>query len=307
MWQLQPVNKKTYNCFQFLIATVAKFYDYDYRLMMLELWGFTYDDSAEGIIGDKLKLCWNYKIDRRKRLLNYHGLSFDTIIPKELDFNKFVCDNLSKWPVAVYIDSYDCSWVPFFQKLHRPHMFFILEKESDKFIFLDQYSSDKMINEIDIEFVSGNAKSILVFKPDKKDYSISISESIIENINDWNQYGFPQYKSFIYDMKNNLSIENEIIDDPVASKLIMYLKNLADDRINFIEAIDLFEEHFSKDLNVVKGCLINIATRYEKLRAYIIKCAFTNRAHKVEIIANELDYIYSSERQIYDSIKLLIE
>lgn len=306
MWQIQPVYKDTYNCFQFLTASIAKYYNCDYRLMMLELWGFAYDNTVEGIIGDKLKLCWNFKTDRRKHLLNYHGLPFDIIIPQESDVEQIIYSNLSQRPIAVYVDSYDCPWVPFYQKLHRPHTLFILDKESDEFIFMDQYSRDSITNKIDIEFVKSNATSVVAFKMEKRDCHSAMSESIIENLNDWEQSGFFQYESFISDMKNNLNIENEIIDDPVASKLIMYLKNLSEDRINFIEAVDLFEEHFSTSLNTVKAYLTDIAVRYDKLRAYIIKCAFSHRGHKVETIESELDQIYSFERLIHEKIQTLV-
>lgn len=307
MWQIQPVYKDTYNCFQFLTASIANFYNCDYRLMMLELWGFAYDNAVDGIIGDKLKLCWNFRTDRRKHLLNYHGLSFDIIIQQKLNIGQLIYSNLCQCPVAVYVDSYDCPWVPFYQKLHRPHTLFILDKESEEFIFLDQYSSNSTINKINIEFIESNATSIIIFKIEKRDRNSTMSELIIENLNEWNQCGFSLYESFISDMKNNLKIENEIIDDPVASKLIMYLKNLSEDRINFIEAINLFEEHFSINLNMVKTYLTDIAARYEKLRAYIIKCAFSHRNHKIETIASELDQIYSFERLVYDEIQMLAQ
>lgn len=308
MWQLQSVNKNTYNCFQFLTATISRFYHCDYRLMMLELWGFMYDDTIEGLIGDKLKLCWNYKTDRRKKLLNYHGLSFD-IIPTqklELDIEQFVCENLLNGPVAIYIDSYNCSWVPFYQKLHRPHAFFIIDKKSDKYIFLDQYSIDNKISELDIEFVKSHVTDVIIFKSEKKSHDNEIYDSIIENQKNWEQYGFSHYETFIFEMKNNFDITKEIISDPVASKLIMYLKNLSEDRINFIEAVDLFEEHFSTSLNTVKSYLTDIAARYEKLRAYIIKCAFSHRSHKIETISSELDQIYSFERLIYEKTQMLV-
>ena len=306
MWQLQPINKDTYNCFQFLTTTIAKFYNCDYRLMMLELWGFMFDSTVNGTIGDKLKLCWNFRTERRKHLLNYHGMSFDIIITQGLDIEQFVHEKLSDCPVAVYIDSYICSWVPFYQKLHRPHALFILDENADTYIFLDQYFKDNEMNKIDKEFVQSNASSIVIFEPTSKGSDIEIDNSVKESIVNWEQYGFCQYESFISDMKNNFNVEVEITSDPVASKLIMYLKNISEDRMNFIEAVNLFEEYFQSDLSTVKNHLTDIARRYEKLRAYIIKCAYSHRGHKTEIIANELDQIYLSERFIYEEIKMLV-
>ena len=307
MWQLSPVNKNSYNCFQFLVTTIANFLNCDYRLMMLELWGFLYDEATDGTIGDRLRLYWNSKTDKRKHLLNFHGLSFDIIPIQAFDAKEMICENLERGPVAVYIDSFNCSWVPFYQKIHRPHALFVLDSKSDKFIFLDQYSNSIKKNEIDLEFTNANVTDIIIFKESKKLPKISIKNAINDHLNDWEQYGFSNYKTFVFEMKNCFDISNEINSDPVASKLVMLLKNLADDRKNFIEAIDLFEECLMINLDLTKACLIDISTRYEKLRAYFLKCAISNRVPKPKLIADELDNIYLIERQIYERMRMIVK
>lgn len=305
MWYLQSANKSTYNCFQFLIATISKHYGYDYRLIMLELWGFLYDNAENGTIGDKLKLYWNSKIKRRKYLLNYHGLSFDIIAIENLDIENIIHINLLNNPVALYIDSFICPWVPFYQKLHRAHAIFILGEKYGKYIFLDQYSNEQGINKIDKCFVKRAALSIIVFNKNENKSLFNLKCLIKENLDDWKQFGMSNYELFLLDMKNNFNIEKEIVDDPVSSKLIMLLKNIAEDRVNFIEAIELFEEQLIVNLSIIKNHLTDIYVRYEKLRAYIIKCSFSRRSCNIETIINELDNIYLQEQKIYKLMQIL--
>ena len=131
MWNLERANKEQYNCFQFLISTIAKHFSVDYRLMMLELWGFSYKLSEQSCIGDKLSLCWNGKLAERNELLGYHNFGFE-LIDKDCDNLSQLIDNLLiDSPVAVYIDSFVVPWVPFYQRIHRAHALFILDRVTD--------------------------------------------------------------------------------------------------------------------------------------------------------------------------------
>jgi len=306
MWKIQPVSKETYNCFQFLAATVARFFNCDYRLMMLELWGFLYDEKSGGTISDKLKLCWNYKTKKRSQLLSFHGLSFEIIASEKINTLQYIYDYFEQSPVAVFIDSFDCPWLPFYRKLHRPHALLITNKEIETFSFLDQYSSKSSVQEVATGFVESNTANLIVFTRNENELAFTLRDEIAIRLDEWEQYGFSHYEKFVSEMKNTLDISTEIYDNPAASKLIMHLKNLAEDRTNFIEALDLFEERLSIDLRPAKSSLCDIATNYEKLRAYIIKCAFSKRTHKPEIVANALDSIYLSEQKVYERIRVLV-
>lgn len=306
MWDLKSVNKNTYSCFQYLIATIAKWYKLDYRLMMLELWGFQYNNSVEGQIGDKLGLCWTFKNDRRNKLLGYHRLWFEVRPIVKTDILGILKDQLLLSPVGITMDSYYCTWLPFYQKIHRPHSLILTGNLEDQFIFIDQYTDDCSKNILEHDFIANNASQIIFFKVIRYDTSITLEDHIIDSIINWeNNFMFVQYTSFIKDMKNSLNISNEIEEDPVASKLVMYLKNISDDRMNLIEAMNLFEEKLNCNLREVVNTLYDISLRYEKIRAYIIKCSFSKRAHKPDIISNELDIIYDSEQKIYHKIRTI--
>ncbi len=299
--KLPVINNTTYNCFQYLIVTVAKYYNCDYRLMMLELWGFSYDSTVDSTIGDRLRLCWSGNINERKRLLWYHGLGFN--INHTTEANKFIYLNSKEGPIAVFADSFECSWVPFYQKMHRSHAFFVFECDEDGYYVWDQYCQGKIISK---DFIENNTTSIITFFQCQAD-KFNIINEMKERINKWAQSGFEQYRMFIDDMKNNFILEEEINEDPTESKLVMHLKNISEDRLNFLETICLFEEYFLLDLNDVKVLLHDISVGYQKFRAYIIKFAFLHKTPTKKIITEELNRIYTLEHRVYDRVKEVIE
>lgn len=276
--QLPMIKCDTYNCFQFLIVTVAKYYKRDYRLMMLELWGFSYDKTVDSTIGEKLKLCWSGRTKRRKQLLRYHGIDFN--INYVADTIGFINGNIKKGPIAVFVDSFVCPWVPFYQKMHRSHAFFLLRCDVDSYYVFDQYCHDTKINK---GFIKNNVISIITFNQNEADL-YDIKDKIRENLREWKEYGFSQYAAFVEDMEHSFSTEKEIGEDPTESKLVMHLKNLSEDRLNFIEAVEFFEEAFRGDLSVVKKIFQEISIKYQKLRAYIIKYFFYKKYHRKKLL-----------------------
>ena len=123
---------------------------------------------------------------------------------------------------------------------------------------------------------------------------------------EWKEYGVSQYAAFVEDMEHSFSAEKEIGEDPTESKLVMHLKNLSEDRLNFIEAVEFFEEAFRGDLSVVKKIFQEISIKYQKLRAYIIKYSFLQKALQEEIIAKEMNGIYLLEQNAYEFIDKLL-
>lgn len=307
MWKVEAVNKGTYNCFQFIVATMAKFFCCEYHMVMLELWGFKYNIKINGNIGSRLGLCWAGEIDRRKELLQrYHGLQLSIT---ELD-GEVILESINKklttGPLSVYLDSYECYWLPFYKKQHRLHTVILTDKGSDTYSFIDQYSDTSLNSELEFTFIETNCKQVVEFNY----YPAGIvqDEYLLEIINCINIFErrdtLKNFKAFSQDMKNELSISNEITDnDPIASKLVMYLKNLTDDRINLIEAVGYIESKTGISLGNSKELLYAIAQKYDMLRSYIIKCAFTKRNPDKDRISSKIDEIYESEENILNCFK----
>lgn len=307
MWELELSNKKTYNCFQFLVSSIAKHYGCDYRLMMLELWGFQYTPKdSHARIGDKLGLIWANKLDQRKQLLEHHGLTF-IVNSRKRNLLAAIEQKLNAAPVAVYLDSFICPWLPYYRKQHRPHALFLTGKTGEDYAFVDQFIGEHNSNGlVNASFIEKNITSVIEFKrvtPQKE----QVQALLLKFIRDWEITGFVQLSAFIQDMGNSLNISLEIGDDPISSKLIMYLKNLADDRVNFIEALNYMEELYSVDIQVVKENLIQLNLAYLRLRAYLIKCSISNHPPQKHHITEELSNIYNREYLVYCKLRIFIQ
>lgn len=304
MWEVKLKHKDRYNCFQNIIYTMSSFYNTNYQMMMLELWGFKYNYSACGAIGDKLSLCWLGNLTTRSELLEkYHGFGFDYKKSKENLIGE-ISNSLKISPVGVYIDSFICDWVPFYRKQHRGHICLLLGEEENKYLFIDGFCMENEIKSIDKIFIEKNCKDYVTFyKNDSTEvhcsYYFTEINKVIRTCLDNNM--FEQYEKFIYDMINKLDLSVEICDnnDPIQSKLIMYLKNISDDRFNFIEALEYIERNTNLILTEPKEYLLNISKGFEMLRAYLIKCSFTRREPDHLKIKLELSNIIEMEKKLF--------
>lgn len=296
-------NEKNLNCFQFLAVKSAEAFGCDYRLMMLELWGFEYDISTPPIIGNRLGLCWKSKLENRRNLLNYHNISFDIY-----DFNTNILKALltkktDNQMIAVYIDSYNCPWLPFYMNIHRSHAFFITYIGNNSYIIFDQYSNGLKIDET---FLINNADKIIVFFKQYCQKKNDIMDFLSDSIKKWEDKYFSDYRQFAFDMKNILDIKKEIPDEPISSNLIMYLKNLSEDRINFIETISLIENVYGFDLSYLKCVLASISEEYNKIRLHLVKMSYLSKIHSLDKITKSVNKILELEHSVYYNIKSII-
>lgn len=297
------IDEKILNCFHFLAVHAAKRLGCDYRLMMLELWGFKYEVEHPPIVGERLGLCWNSKLDTRKKLLNYHGLTFDTY-----QFNESICQHILGMMdedkiVAIYIDSYNCEWLPFYKNMHRNHALILTHTSDEVFIAKDQYSS---CIKLDMNFVELYAQKVIVFQKLVNPTKADIKDYLCDKLYSWDVHYFDEYNKFKYDMENILDIKKEIIGEPISSKLVMHLKNLADDRRCFTETISLLEEVYFVGCTSMRNLLISISDEFEKIRMHIVKCSYLAKRPSPQKISESLEKIINCEKMIYSEIKTLL-
>lgn len=295
MWKTDVINYDSYNCFQFVTSNIAAYYNCDYRAMMLELWGFKYKPNhyPDELIGDRLGLCWNGNLHFRKKLLLYHGLEMTYVPLDGLENNIIHLLNieLEKGPIGVYLDSFECSWLPYYQKLHRPHAIILHESTESGYVGFDQFcdSSAHLFQKL---FLSGNVTGLLLFSVDQKPESSNLINLLQESIMWYKELQTDaQYLQFAYDLENNLCILNEIPADPTKSKLVMYLKNLSDDYFNFIEFLELLADITHHNVNQLVASVREISAEYAQLRAYLIKNRFLNKTPSREVIHGGLQRI----------------
>ena len=159
----------------------------------------------------------------------------------------------------------------------------------------------------DVAFVLSNAQDIVVFKRCTYGFgNFDLRHFIDRYAKRWEKECFAQLEAFAWDMSNALDLDKEIGEDPVSSRLIAYLKNLADDHENLIEAVNLLQEVFQCNLANVNENLTFISTKYRKIRAHLIKCGFAKKGANTDLIGSELNQIINAEHEIYKQLVRLL-
>lgn len=302
MWSLNPIENKNYSCFHYGVASLASFYQCDYQMSMLELWGFKYDNRSSSI-GQGLDLCWIDEVDRRRRLLNkFHGLDFHISANIDGDVIKFIDEKLKIAPLIVYVDSYDCCWLPFYKNQHLVHTIIIVGKHLEGYRFIDQYLVSISNNVVEGSFIAEHYQKIVIFnyfqKPalEPEDY-LNELKNCVDLYRQNNS--LIQYEDFFNDIKNKFDIAKEIpYKDPLGSELVMKLKYIGEDRVNLIEALNYINQYIGISHQKCNEILFSISQKYEKLRAYMIKSVFTNKLIDSVRVQDEVQNLFHLEKEV---------
>lgn len=311
MWDVKFKRKEHYNCFQNVIYSMSEFYQTTHYMMMLELWGFRYVKDEEGPIGNRLSLPWLGQVDRRGILLEkYHGFGFKVHPRKE--FACRVKAALQESPVGFYLDCFWCEWTNYYQIQHREHLVLCLAEDDENYICIDDTCEEDKNIYLDKKFVELHCKNYVTFHKADINNDISNSITIINEISSLIHYmeetdTFSQYENFVDDMVNELDIPEELEDktNPVSARLFMFMKNIADDRYNFAEALGYIGQEAGLDFAKSKKILLDISYRYEKIRAYLIRCYFLSKKQDINVVNKEFTTILQLEKEIYEDLKSL--
>ena len=120
----------SFNCFQRILCSLARFWERDFQMNLLETWGFKYISENE-MFDDKLGLYWEKQFEWRQHLLNkFHGIDFYKLNTADKD-NLDIKVDLSKEAVVFFLDTFECPWLPFYQKIHRQHCCLLVNADID--------------------------------------------------------------------------------------------------------------------------------------------------------------------------------
>lgn len=291
---------------QNLIAAVAHNGNRDYRMMMLELWGFRYEKSNQNF-GERLGLSWSGNLDyRRKLLLDFHGISMEWKykISDIQDLGSYVENN----PVAFYTDSYDCEWLPFYHKQHRSHLCNIVSVEDNICYCQDEYLLGSDFVEFNKQSIMENQVLVFEYKAQPSIYAKDIKEEVYNRIMEYERDDTINHiVQFAEDFVNEFNIMREVTEgeDIIASKLIMYLKNLGDDRSNLCQFFEFCNNYMSFDCSSIKNILLELSKQYYLIRNNIVKVYFSKNFYDKKHVANSMKIICKLEEQVYYTINKL--
>jgi len=302
---LQPYNKETYSCVQDMVYTISKFYECDYQMLLLESWGFKYDNK-QNKLSERLKFAWQGDLSRREYLLSkYHGILFK--YKHEQSYMNNIFNYIDETRLGVYWDTFDCEWLPSYKKAHGGH-FCIVTNYDDNYVYcIDQFS--KCCNDIvvPVRLLSCN-KGFIVIKKNTHSDEYKVSEYIDElskTAKDFKDKGcLDQCKMFLCDIQNKDMLYDELFvnDDPNSSKFLLQLKYIANDKLNFIEVLNYIEERTALRLDESINILFDLNQQYNRLRMMVMKCIIARHVSNMCSFHEVCKRIEKGEEQVLNLI-----
>ena len=128
MFDMKPVSDDALNCFENLVATVARWWRLDYEMMLSNTWNFSFrsGDLPEGSLSDRIEL---NRGDFWGLLKQYHRLEPKAYYDKPMaELKPLIHRELeARNPVAVNIDNYWCPWENTgYQNIHFQHLCLVI-------------------------------------------------------------------------------------------------------------------------------------------------------------------------------------
>lgn len=302
---LQPYHKETYSCVQDMVYTISKFYECDYQMLLLESWGFKYDNRKKKL-SECLKFAWEGDLSRREYLLSkYHDILFK--YKHEQSYMKNIFNYIDEIRLGVYWDTFDCAWLPSYRKTHGGHFCIVTDYDDDYIYCIDQFSRHCNDIVIPINHLACNDGFVVI---EKKAHQCECkSDKYIEELskaaNDFKDKGcLEQCRMFALDMQKEDMLYDELFanDDPNSSKFLLQLKYIANDKLNFIEVLDYIEERTALRLDESKSILYDLNRQYNRLRMMIVKCIITGHISSMCSLHEVCKHIVEGEERVLNSV-----
>jgi hypothetical protein len=305
MFDIKPYIDKNLSCQQALLVSYAKYIGCSADMIFAESWGFGYN-KEEKLIG--IKMNPGYRPVRLENFKIFHGINttlYDIADIKEL--MEFYRSNISKSPMIIDVDVYNCNWNIAYRKYNIKHYCLITgyDANNEAFICIDPFSTaDKVY--LPIEELNNWQGKVSVFEQEavaakRSDYIDELNKCIY-HINDSEM--FSNLEEFRRDMTYTDSIYSEVsaYEDYFAVPLQKVTKAISGQRNCYLYFLD----YVSKVLNwypfdELKNIFKNSARLYDSLRISIAKQTFAGKINSSKI-SYIIDEIINSEKRAYDCL-----
>lgn len=283
------IRNNRYNCIQNIIANVAKFYGYEYRLMFINSWGFYYKRDNNLFNDSSLLSSYGYgfiNILKKFCKINIEKFSISSIV----NFKATLMEELNHgYPVILYIDGFYCKWNHAFMKFHVDHYILIIgfDDNNNSINCIDPYCSDK-VQYLEIEQQYLDTYFTIRFSnyfTNMKNDILSFIEISLEKKTSTESYYFKMLNEFLEDIqKLDLEISN-ICDSSndvlYSSSFLRNIKAIGDSRYNYVEMLSYLEEEYYVDFSYFKGEISRIGNMWESLKQVTIKGAILKSSNAI--------------------------
>lgn len=309
MYNITFPDNSSSNCFDSVIYSLLKYYDFEYEAYNIEYFytdyyrePFNKNNTAHGIFRGKTHaniLKDIYDAD----LIFGDGNETDRIF-------ETICNILIDRPVGITIDPYYCHWSPFYQKSHYGHMILIVDIDycNKKYICFDVHFKSFGYIEVDFDVIHKNYEQYFIF--DFNEVNGIKLESMI------NKIGF-----LLDNFDDNLAIKKtEMInyfamsdkkalfpDNLETSVPLINLMWIAEDKKHFSIALRYIENKIKKVVfSSIYELLLTSEKNFVLLKSILIKYAMTGVLRENNLITI-INRIFDTDALIVEQMNSIIK
>lgn len=303
MWDVNTYELKSSNCWDGAIIAFLKRFQYNYHYIEMNRLVVNYFKPSSPNIDECLySMYFHRDIALMHRYLNIET-TFCKLDNKSVEVIK---KSLQHAPVGIWIDAYDCDWLPFYKNVHFEHFCLIIDicEEERRLICRDIHSVSNTV--LDISRVMG--AEMYIFTPHERvkerpdDLFLLLCDSI-RRIDEKKQQ--EECKSFIQYMEStfNVTEQRKRVQTMESSMVLLKLLWMAEGKDTFSSALTFLQSQISSvDFTRTKELLMKSKRMIEKLRNLLIKAFILNHIKQASIV-NTIDSLYLNDMSVVESLK----
>ncbi len=297
LYPLTVLEDSSTNCYDCLCYSLLRYYHFDYEAYNIKYFYTEYftQESPHIYRGvptvDFLRSLFGIDI-------KYFGKE------KSMPLVDVVEKRLSKGPVGIIIDPYNCWWSPFYQKEHFSHMFAIVDMDRSKYRCFDVYYPSSGYIEVDFNMLEANYRLYFVFnlpepQPVPMQGLLSHLSNVLENF-DSNLTQKKEWMLRIFTENSRQSLFPGAIDSSI---LLVNLMWIAEDKKHFAIALRYLEERLHKNVfDAVYEPLHTSEQAFTLLRFSLMKYAMTGVLREADL-KKRIDQIFDTDAIIVEKLR----
>ena len=310
MYDITILENSSSNCFDSVIYSLLKRYNFDYEAYNIK---YFYTDYYEPL---------NYTTMRIKRGKFYPNILKDifgiNVVVKDSEESNNLLETirnpLKNTPIGITIDPYYCHWSPFYQKAHYSHMVLIvdIDWQDRKYVCFDVHFNSVGYAKIDFDTVNKNFRQYFIF--DFKETHELNSELIMAKINAILAHTLNNFNGNSAEKTTELvsyfasNDRKELFPANLETSIpLINLMWIAEDKRHFPIALKYIERKAQKSIfSSVYGLLVASEKSFALLRSVLIKYAVSG-VFREETLKNIIAQIYDTDALIVEHMKTALK
>lgn len=300
MYKMMIPNDCSSNCFDCVLYSFLKHFNYDYELYNVKFF-YTdyYDESCQ---------CIHRKTSTFDMLNELFGI--DIIFHKDISDLKYIAEALlNNGPIGIYIDPFYCEWSPFFKTAHYTHVLLIvgIDRQEHKFICLDVYYPKAGYTKVDIDELTAKSEEYFTFHMnDAPSISTEMIISLLSKTVNQFVNNLTEKKEQFFNYLTEDARESLPSSKIETSALLINLMWIAEDKKHFPIVFRRLENMLQQSIFPQVYELAAVAERnFTQLRLMLIKYAITNRMSEANI-KNIIGRIYDIDTVMIEYVDKII-